>query len=237
MVKEIPLYGKNGEGKFALVDDDDYEKLSKHRWFANNHGYALRTYMESRRQYKAFMHREIIDVPADMVTDHINRDKLDNRKSNLRIATRAQNNYNVPTRQKQTTSIYKGVTWSNRDQKWQSSIVMNGKKNHLGYFSDETFAARVYDYFAYKMYGEFAYLNFPDKLLGSYEKPLLRSSNSSGHEGISWCKDREKWAAYIRKDGKRIFIGRFKEKQEAIDAYERKQHELFNDGGQAYGKC
>jgi hypothetical protein len=174
------------------------------------------------------MHRQIINTPGNLVTDHINGNRLDNRRSNLRVATRTENNRNVEGK-KGSSSEYKGVGWDPTKNLWQARL----RNKHLGYFDDPKEAAHVYDYHALKEYKEFAYLNFPNELLKEYEKPQLSRRNSSGYLGVSWSKDKQKWHAYIKGlDGKRINIGRFKCKHEAARNYNRVAQQLYGENAQ-----
>jgi hypothetical protein len=109
------------------------------------------------------MHREIIDPPYPLVVDHINRNALDNRKANLRPATRAQNVLNRPyIRPDGCYSKYKGVSWHKHQKKWQAQICYNGRNKCVGCFDDEIDAAKAYDEAAKKYHKEFAVLNFAD---------------------------------------------------------------------------
>lgn len=94
------------------------------------------------------------------LTDHKNRDKLDNCRSNLRPATYLQNSGNQKTGY--GSSKFKGVSWYKVTEKWLSQIQFEGKTKHLGYFTDELDAAKAYNEAALKHFGEFARLNVID---------------------------------------------------------------------------
>jgi hypothetical protein len=152
------------QGKFAKVDPEDYIWLSQFRWHCHKREhayYAVRTHWQKRVSKKILMHRLIADTPGHLVCDHINRDGLDNRKQNLRNCTKQQNNLNQ-TGHRDSASRYKGVYWKKDMQKWAASIQIDARRRHLGYFEDETTAAKAYDKAAKRLHGDFAALNFPD---------------------------------------------------------------------------
>ena len=159
--RRIPLT----QGKYAIVDPEDFERLNKHKWHAVKGGntfYAIRCVGPAKRTTYIRMHREILRSPDHLVVDHINHNGLDNRKANTRPATRAQNNYNkLIVKGKNSSSKYKGVAWNKDKNKWRARLYFNGKLIFLGYFKDEIKAAKAYDEAAKKYYGEFASLNFP----------------------------------------------------------------------------
>jgi hypothetical protein len=153
------------QGKFAIVDPDDYERLSKFSWYAakgNTTFYAIRAkwckITNTRRDIR--MHRVIIEVPDRYYVDHINGNGLDNRKANLRPATPAQNNQNARHTKRNAYSKYRGVTWEKSKQRWRAHLSYNKKTLHAGYFKDEIDAAKAYDEAAKKYHGDFAVLNF-----------------------------------------------------------------------------
>ena len=108
------------------------------------------------------MHREVAHTPDGLFCDHINGRTLDNRKKNLRSATRSQNVWNSKKTSRSGYSKYKGVTFRKRSKRWVSMIGVNSRQIFLGSFEDEIRAAKAYDKAAKKHFGEFAKLNFPD---------------------------------------------------------------------------
>ena len=153
-VRTIPLT----KGLFAIVDDEDYQALSLHKWSATDCGnmtYALRE--ENGR--RIYMHRTILSPPPGSETDHVNMNGLDNRKCNLRVATRSQNNGNH-ARRRDSKSPYKGLHWDAVNLRWRATIREGGKAKHLGRFSDPVEAALAYDLAALRVFGEFARPNF-----------------------------------------------------------------------------
>ena len=142
-MKEIQLT----QGKVAIVDDEDYPELLKYKWCAYKGGntfYAARASPRDPITHKSsliLMHAVIAGTPKGMETDHINGNGLDNRRENLRVATRRENmqNWHPPK-----TSRFPGVNWDKGAQKWRAQIEVNGKNHHLGLYSDEDAAARRY---------------------------------------------------------------------------------------------
>lgn len=153
-MKKIELVGKYGTGKFALVEDEDYKLVNKYRWRINAYGYA-----ETKVKKKSiYMHRLIMNAEKGMEVDHINHEKLDNQKTNLRLCTHQQNQHNLKP-QKNGSSQYKGVRWHKGNKSWQSKISYDGKTYYLGYFPTEAQAAHAYNLKATELFGEFAFLN------------------------------------------------------------------------------
>ena len=162
MSKRIPL----SQGKFAIVDDADFDWLSQWKWSYNAHkrtDYAVRAIGRHTDQVTIYMHRIIANPPSGKETDHINGNGLDNRRCNLRACTRSQNHMNR-RKQANCSSQYKGVSWDKARQKWWVQISKcHGGIHRIGRFDDEEKAARTYDRFALEYFGTFAHLNFPEE--------------------------------------------------------------------------
>jgi hypothetical protein len=144
---------------YAIVDTSDFQWLSQWKWYYHSAGYAARTKKYKGKKTQIFMHRVILQTPTGLRTDHKNRNGLDNRRDNLRIATPSGNNCN--RRKGEGTSVYKGVCWDSATKKWRGSLQVDKKVIRLGRFSSEIDAARSYDRAAKRYHGAFAVLNFP----------------------------------------------------------------------------
>jgi len=160
-MKEIPLT----QNKIALVDDEDYERVTQYKWHARKQGntyYAMRNIDKKSKQY---MHRFILNISDDKFVDHKDHNGLNNQKyvneqqGNIRKVNHQQNGYNKQKRER-TSSQYKGVTWNKNRKKWQAQIEINNNCIYLGLFNDEIAAALVYDKAAIIHFGEYANLNF-----------------------------------------------------------------------------
>jgi hypothetical protein len=160
-MKQIPIMGKNGVGKFALVDDEDFEELNQRKWRLHPYGYAHSYTNGSHATRKdIFMHRIITNCPPDKQIDHKDGNGLNNQEYNLRICTVGQNAKNRKVRVN-SKSGYKGV-YARKRGYFQASINVDNKFIHIGMFRDPISAAHAYDKKAKEVCGGFAWLNFPD---------------------------------------------------------------------------
>lgn len=148
------------QGKFAIVDEEDYEYLIQWEWKCSGR-YASRYVWDGKKVTHILMHRIVANTPKGMRTDHINHDGFDNRKSNLRICTQSQNCHNKRSNKDKNkgASKYKGVYFSKLLNKWHVQINIKGKNTHLGVFIEEEDAAIAYNVAAQLFFNEYAYLN------------------------------------------------------------------------------
>ena len=154
MVREIQL----SQGQVALVDDEDYERLSQCKWWAQydkkGDRFYARCHILGTKNAIRRMHRVVCNAPPEMVVDHINGDGLDNRRANLRVCTQAENVRNAKPR-KGATSRFKGVSWHKTTRKWQARITSGGTLIHLGLFTTEEKAHDAYCNASEKYHGKF----------------------------------------------------------------------------------
>jgi hypothetical protein len=153
-------------GKFAIVDDEDYEWLSQWKWCytktrGTSTGYAMRSITRNGKSKAILMHRFILSAPSHLQVDHADGNGLNNRRSNIRLATVSQQmaNRNRP----KNSRPFRGVRWVEEKKKWRAEITADGKVRHIGYFDDPILAALAYDKKAVKHFGEFARPNFSDE--------------------------------------------------------------------------
>ena len=158
MVQQIPL----GKERFALVDDVDFDRFKDTQWFLSRTGYAVGLIPQDGRFRLVYMHRLVIGAEPDALVDHINADTLDNRRSNLRLATPEQNGQNKQLNPLSKTQL-KGVGWHKRRRKYHARIQLQGMRYHLGFFVDAETAALTYDAAARLLFGAYARCNYPDR--------------------------------------------------------------------------
>lgn len=153
------------DGRVAIADAADFALLDGRNWHSSHSpcGPCAATHVttEDGRHDLALMHRVLMEAPDELHVDHINGDRLDNRRSNLRLATNQQNTWNAGL-SKRNTSGFKGVSWHTRDLIFGAHIRIAGRQKTLGEFANAISAARAYDEAARRHYGEFARLNFPE---------------------------------------------------------------------------
>lgn len=219
-MKEIPLT----RGMAALVDDDDFERLSKFNWHYTTKGYAVRKSSVVGDLSQVFMHREILNCPKGKFVDHVNRNKLDNRKENLRIADAKQNGANRDLLSN-NSSGYIGVSYNKKMKKWSASTRVNCKQKHLGFYETKEEAAKAYNVAVIAVHGEFASINDVDHT-GFNINVKQKTSN---YKGVSKSKGRDKWSVHICHNGKITGLGNFDNEHDAARMYNFWAVDLFGD--------
>lgn len=147
-MKKIPLT----RGKVAIIDDADYPLIAGYRWYCNDEGYAV----SNNKGNSLRMHRLILGTPPDKITDHINKNGLDNRRSNLRLADKSTNGCNRP-KQANNKSGVKGVCFDKRFGYWRAYVTLNRKQVFNSYYKKFEDAVAARRAAALKYHKEFAY--------------------------------------------------------------------------------
>lgn len=208
-------------GYGVLVDDEDYRIVKDHSWYIHT-GYAARNRPDRRNETAwsktIFMHSLILVPLIGYVVDHINGNRLDNRRVNLRLVTVQQNNFNRRSNFSYCSSKYKGVFWIEEKQLWRSSIKLDGKSTNLGYFQIEEDAAIAYNFYATKLFGSFARLNDVRMKDNWWELRVFTRENSTGYRGVTEQRA-GKWQARITVSDRRLSLGYFDSAIEAALAY------------------
>jgi len=156
MVARVPLT----KGLEAIVDDADADRVLAFRWqarlYPSDRRYASRGVRDGKRITHVWMHRFILDAPPGLLVDHINGDGLDNRRANLRLCSKTENNRN----RRSARTGFKGVSKVYR--KYHAALKCGANRVFIGIYDTEIEAATAYDRAAKQWFGEFARLNFPD---------------------------------------------------------------------------
>lgn len=223
MSKEIKLT----KGKTTIVDDDSYEYLNKWKWHCTSRNYAMRTEMINGRKHGVLMHRFIMNAEKGVEVDHINHNTLDNRKENLRICTRNENEHNRSKTNienpRNYSSKYKGVAINKQNNYYEAKIIKDSKKIFIGYFEDEVVAANAYNEYAKKYFGEFACLNDVPLIENWRDYKIKRDCGTSKYTGV--YKNYEgTWSVniyYQDSNGKSCgkYLGRYQTEEEAHQVY------------------
>lgn len=154
MTTEIKLT----RGYVAIIDKENYELLSKYKWYPRRGGHTV--YAETVINGKTVsMHRLLMDAPSGQQVDHKDGNGLNNSKSNLRLCTAAENRLNC--RPRKSLANFKGVFRCSKGKLWRAKIGRDRVTIFLGYFKTAEEAAKMYDAAAVALHGEFARLNFP----------------------------------------------------------------------------
>jgi len=204
---------KAGECR-VLIDSEDIEKVKDITWGINKNRYVCTKLFNPRRTL--YLSRYLLNLNGELDIDHINLDKLDNRRKNLRICLHVENTWNRRKYNIESSSKYMGLR--RRNGNWDARIKVKNKQFHIGTFTKEEAAASAYNYFARIFHKEFACLNEIEEIKDWYNYFARRGV--SGYKGISKYKDL--WRARVVKNGKEISLGYYKTKEEAARAYNLK---------------
>jgi hypothetical protein len=149
---EITLYDfNNREVARSKIDNSDINNIAPYKWCLDKEGY-VRNHLVGR------LHRFILNPSEDYWVDHISRDKLDNRRENLRIVTPTQSIMNTALRSDNTSGA-KGVSWKKDKKKWKAYTFAKNKQIHIGYFDHIEDAAQARDRFVKELHGAYATMN------------------------------------------------------------------------------
>lgn len=191
-----------------LLDDEDYAYLRDKTIYYTKGAYPSFNHKGSRE----YVHRFVTNVPQHKIIDHENMDILDNRKSNLRITNHTNNKGNIKKYDLDNpTSKYKGVTFDKANRNWVARVVYKGEVYYRGRYSREESAARAYNYYARKAFGEFA---FPNRIAKEKDNDDWRSDkltkdlskNQSGYKYVSWSTESNMWMGHVTKEGKQTKV-------------------------------
>lgn len=221
MAQLIPLRGKAGLGKYAIVDDADSDLVAGYSWrgvISGNVLYAHTDMFIDGKWRTVRMHRFILNTTPSQLVDHKNGNGLDNQRNNLRIATRRQNRQNAKQKSDSTTK-YKGVRKAVSGFQWQATITVNGKRVALGGYRTQWDAAKAYNDAATRYFGEYAKLNDLPEQPDADDQPLPEPPKSSPYIGVIYDKLRNKWHAQGPKlEGRIKRLGRYATQEDAAKA-------------------
>lgn len=213
--KTIPLT----HGAVAIVSNEDYKEVSRLSWYLTSHGYAA----NHTTSGFVYLHRFVNNTPDGYSTDHINGNKLDCTRINLRTATQSQNCANA-SKIKNRTSQFKGVCIKpgcgkdpTKNVRWIAYITKEGKRTHLGYYATELDAAWAYNIAATGMFGEFSKQNqIPLDLLNRQKEPKrFQEPRHSRFIGVTKHKASGLWVSWVNKDGQKVHAKYFKYEEDA----------------------
>ncbi len=208
----------------TLIDAEDFERAGHINWYKDTNGYVCKNKYIGNGKWKGLkLHRMIIEAKDGEIVDHINRNRLDNRKENLRIVSHLENAQNASLA-KNNKSGYKGVHF--RNGKYSAMIRINGHLKHIGTFETAEEAAKAYNVMAEEHFGEYAALNDVDH--AGYIIPERRKAWSE-YRGVTYHKHKKKWYAFIQLDGKTRHIGVYLTEEEAARAYNEYAYEVLGD--------
>lgn len=169
-MKQILVTSKKYGNFNALVDDNDFDRVNQYRWYLfrdKYNDYAVGRLIVNRIKRKVLMHRFILNILDSLILcDHKDGNGLNNKRNNIRVATKLQNNRNVKTNNRNSTG-YKGVHYNKINKKFIARVASGTERLYLGSFDNKEDAARAYNEYALKHHGEFARLNIIPEIYNS----------------------------------------------------------------------
>lgn len=231
----IYLRRRDGINLETIIDLEDLEKVKSFtgKWYATTRKNIDGFYVNGIfGDYKTiYLHRYILDAPKGSHVDHINHETLDNTRKNLRITTPDQNHQNRSTHRNSSSGV-RGVNWHRQIGKWKCVVRAKGGKRFERFFDNKEDAIEA-AMKARRVYMPFSIENIDlpidyseEDLLKEYtpyqhHKKVSGRKSKSGYLGVYWHKKQKKWLSYLVNNGKKKFLGSFKDKQEAIDAVKK----------------
>ena len=232
--KKIPLQN----GMFAIVDDEDYERVNGFRWHIVISGTKTDLIVMRNAGVNGVNIKQILSyfilkkecTKGDSII-YKNKDKLDNRRSNLEMISTKKSTYRTKGH-RNSSSRYKGVSWHKRNKKWEARINKDYKPFYIGIYKDEDDAGRAYNNKSLEFFGEYAYQN----VIGSNnnsKKTIVDlgdykfGRSESGFRGA--YKKGDKYQAKVTIKGNTFYLGSFEDKEQAAKAYDKKAYELYGD--------
>lgn len=205
------------QGQFAIIDDVDLPLIGDLKWQAKwckrgKRYYAsqMHTGNDGITKYR-LMHRVILNAPRGVSVDHKNRNGLDNRRTNLRLATRSENQANsLPP---PGVHGFRGVRKTKYG--WRAVITKDKKQILIGRYNTKEDAAAAYNIKAAEIFGEFATLN---NIQGELNPQKYKRKQASETPGVSYSATRNRWRAYLTINGKRTHIGWFRDEGSAVNS-------------------
>ena len=230
----------NISGYVVLIDDEDWERVSRYKWrvqedIKRGQLYVVRSYHENKKTHLLGLHRFIMGcIEGDgRHVDHINHNTLDNRKCNLRVCSNKQNSFNRKETHNKSTG-YKGVWLRSDSGKYRAMVRTDGKRYNCGNYDNLEDAIEAYDKMALYLFGDFACTNlernnYSDaeiEAMSKYVESLERPPPKSSYVGVSYHKSTGKWRADTHANNKHISLGLYDNEIDAAKAYDRKMMEL-----------
>lgn len=223
----VPLRGKHGVGRLARIDADDYPEVSRWRWYANRNGYSYGQRHGPRRvRMQVLLHHLVFDTPYGTIVDHVNGDRLDATKANLRVVSYSVNNRN---RVRVKKVGFKGA-FAVGGGLWQARIKWDERNWNLGSYATAEDAARVYDAAALHIdpdLGSHA-LNFPDEAQAKHPAQIRREAFAEGHitsksspyRGVSWKPPNSAFQAFFTEGHRTVYLGLHDDEEQAARAHD-----------------